>query len=90
MRRSKHNLDRATWQASGSRLYAKRGTDLPQARLTEADIAAIRRQHQRKQRLIARLNAAYSAASFAARYGVHVRTIEKALRADTWSHVRHD
>jgi len=51
--------------------------------LTDDQVRAIRRDHARKQREIAALNAAYSAQAMAERYGVHVRTVEKALRYET-------
>jgi transposase-like protein len=81
-------MDRHTYLTGGARIVAKRGTELPHAKLTDADIAAIRRQHARKQRLIDHLNQRYSIAGIAEHYGVHPNTIERALRHDTWAHVR--
>jgi hypothetical protein len=66
----------------------KRGEELPHARLTSAQVAAIRRAHGRKQRLIDRLNERYSAAALAGRYGVSLRTVERVLARETWFHVR--
>ncbi|NHR08375.1 hypothetical protein HA052_24595 [Chromobacterium haemolyticum] len=88
MRGSKHNMDRREWQSTGARLYAKHGTELPQAKADEAVVARIRRLHARKQRLIERLNRDYSAAGLARRFGLHVRTVEKMLRRESWAHVR--
>lgn len=87
-RRSIHNMTRDEYLGNGARLYAKQGADLPQAKLTAATVALIRRQHDRKLRLIAKLNETYSAAAMAARHGVHVRTIEKALRRESWASAR--
>lgn len=87
-RGSRHNMDRREYRATGARMYARRGTELPQAKLDEATVARIRRLHARKQRLVAHLNRKYSAAGLAASLGIHVRTVEKVLRGDTWFHVR--
>jgi hypothetical protein len=86
-RNSKHGMDRHEYRATGARLTAVRGSDLPQAIATEKLVAMIRRQHARKQRLIQRLNAQYSAAALAKRHGLHVRTVEKILRRESWAHV---
>lgn len=64
-RGSRHNMDRHEFLASGARLYALRGQQLPHARLTESDIAKIRRLHAQKKRLVERLNRRYSAAGLA-------------------------
>ena len=88
MRQSIHSMDRREWRATGARLYAKHGTDLPQAKLDEMTVAKIRWQYARKQRLIEMLNSSYSAAGLARRYGLHIRTVEKILRRDTWAHVK--
>lgn len=88
MRGSKHNMDRREYCATGARLYALHGTELPQAKADEAVVTKIRRLHARKQRLIERLNRDYSAAGLARRFGLHVRTVEKMLRRESWAHVR--
>ncbi len=69
---------------------AKRGSELPQAKLDETKAAEILRLHAKKQRLVSRLNARYSAKGLAARFGVHVRTIEKVLQREGWIHARED
>jgi hypothetical protein len=86
--RGKHNMDRHEYLSTGARMYARRGEDLPQSKLDVETVAWIRRQHARKQRLIQRLNEQYSAAGMAERLGVHVRTVEKALRRESWAAVR--
>lgn len=86
-RGSRHNLDRHAYLAGATRLYAVRGSALPHAVVDEALVAHIRRQHARKQRLIQRLNARYSAAALAQRYGLHLRTVEKILARESWAHV---
>lgn len=72
---------------SGSYGKAMRGNELPQAKLTPLLVIEIRRRNEEKQRRIAELNAKYSAKAMAADLGVHVRTIEKVLRYESWRHV---
>ena len=72
---------------SGSYVTARRGIDLPQSKLTPDSVREIRRRSQWKADRIAELNAKYSAQSIADDMGVHVRTIEKVLRYETWRHV---
>ncbi len=72
---------------SSSYETAKHGNDLPQAKLTPLLVVEIRRRNEEKQKRIAELNAKYSAKAMADDLGVHVRTIEKVLRYETWRHV---
>lgn len=72
---------------SGTYATARNGNDLPQAKLTPLLVIEIRRRNEEKQRRIAELNAKYSAKAIADDLGVHVRTIEKVLRYETWRHV---
>lgn len=73
---------------SGSYWMAKRGEELPWSKLDAETVKKIRRQHERKQRLIDRLNERYSAEAFAERLGVHESTITKVLTYETWRHVK--
>lgn len=70
-----------------NRLKVKRGEDLPQSKLTEADVKRIRRQYARYRMLRARLDARYTAKGLARTYNVHVRTIEKILTGEGWTHI---
>lgn len=72
---------------SGAYETAKRGNELPQAKLTPLLVVEIRRRNEEKQKRIAELNAKYSAKAMADDLGVHVRTIEKVLRYESWRHV---
>jgi DNA-binding transcriptional regulator YiaG len=65
-----------------------RGEQLPQSKLTEADVRNIRELHALKQSEIARLNETLSAKALARKWDVHVRTIDKILTYETWKHVR--
>ena len=68
-------MDRHTYAQWGARATAKRGTELPQARLTPEAVREIRANRQ-----------GLTAAQLAAQYGVHYRTIEKVRAYETWSH----
>lgn len=57
--------------------YAKRGNDLPQARLTPEKVREIR----------ANVRGLF-AWQLAMVYGVHIRTIDKIRTFQTWKHVR--
>lgn len=70
------------------RINAMRGTDLPQAKLDDSKVRAIREMHAIKLRKIKWLQDNYSVQAMARRYGVHPRTIEKVLMRETWVHVR--
>lgn len=69
-----------------NRLQVKRGSDLPQAELTEDDVrsirvsVALREQYRAQARVL-------SNAHLAHRYGVHPRTIEKVIAGESWGHV---
>lgn len=68
-------------------LKFKRGESLPQSKLDEDKVREARSLHDEYLRTVRELQDEFSAAGLAARYGVHVRTMEKALAGITWSHV---
>lgn len=68
-------------------MFAKRGTELPQAKLTEDDVRLIRQVHAEARAEIARLHKSCSAKALAEKFGVHHRTVEKILSRETWAHV---
>ncbi len=64
----------------------RRGSQLPWAKLTEADVAQIHRLVVRRNRLKRTLMGLTNAA-LAERFGVHPRTVEKAIAGYSWAHV---
>lgn len=60
----------------GARMTAKRGTDLPHARLNPAAVREIRENTK-----------GLTAKQWAAKYGVHQRTIDKVRDYRSWVHV---
>lgn len=78
-RGSKHDIDRHEYLACAT-LYCKRGTELPQSKLTPNTVREISQRHrpgdpQHGQHALAR------------HYNVHQRTIEKIVAYTTWRHV---
>ena len=69
-----NRFDYEQWWAKANAL---RGEELPQARLTEEKVKAIR--ENRKGQTAKQLSAVF---------GVHYRTIEKVRSGETWSHVK--
>lgn len=78
-RNSQHNLDRQGW-LSMAHLYAKRGTELPHAKLDPERVARIRNDYVKNSRT-------NGAPALARREGLHRRTIEKVINRETWCHV---
>lgn len=66
---------------------AARGSELPQAKLTEDDVESIRSAARQRDKLRRHIRDNLSNKALARKHGVHVRTIEKALQYFTWSHV---
>jgi hypothetical protein len=75
-RGSKHNIDRRTYQINAME-YAKRGNDLPHAKVNAEIVRKIRMDSER----------GITAKSQSSEYGVHIRTIEAIRSYKTWRHV---
>lgn len=80
-------MNREEYLMHHTRTHCKRGADLPQTKLTEDDILAIRDAQEKRELLRQEINEKYSNAALAKAYGVHVRTIEKVLSYETGAHV---
>jgi hypothetical protein len=70
-----------------NRLSVLRGEDLPQSKLDEYKVRKARSDYERARLVVQRIQARYSVKGIANRYGVHHRTMEKALSGETWSHI---
>lgn len=75
-RGSKHGMDREEYLLR-IREFTPRGERVPSSKLTEAKVKEIRA-----------MGAPWPRKSLASRYGVTVRTIDKLLSGETWTHVR--
>lgn len=63
--------------------FAKRGLDLPQTKLLPEQVTAIREAVEIRAKLRQEITDKYSNAALAKEFGVHVRTIEKAISYET-------
>lgn len=69
------------------RELAPRGSELPWAKLTAEDIDSIRSAARQREALRQHIRDNLSNDALAQKFGVHVRTIEKVMQRETWSHV---
>lgn len=70
-----------------ARELAPRGQDLPQSKLQQDGVEAIRSAARQRESLRQHIRDNLSNEALARQFGVHVRTIEKVLSAESWSHV---
>ena len=70
-----------------AREFAPRGQDLPQTKLLDLEVVAIKSAARQREKLRQHIKDNLSNEALAKQYGVHVRTIEKALQHHTWSHI---
>ena len=68
-------------------LKFKRGEELPQSKMNEDSVREARKIYSESREAIKKLNEEFSIKGLAKRYGVHVRTMEKILSGETWSHI---
>lgn len=69
-------MTRFEYQQFGARATAKRGIDLPHAKLDEATVKAIRTNRH-----------GWTAKRWSEHLGLHKRTIDKVLDRRSWAHV---
>ena len=81
-----NRLNRDEWQQRAREL-AVRGQELPQSKLTDLDVLAIRAAKKERERLLKLIRDEYSNAALAVRFDVHVRTIEKVTSYNSWAHL---
>ena len=67
--------------------FARRGEELPQSKLTAELVAEIRSARRQREALRKHIAENLSNEALAKKLGVHVRTIEKAITNETWSHL---
>lgn len=79
-------MNRSEYQIR-QREFQVRGMDLPQSKLMDLDVVAIRSAAKQRENLRQYIRENLSNEALAAKFGVHVRTIEKALSYESWGHV---
>mgnify|MGYP003557138030 CR=1 FL=1 len=85
-RGSKHGLHRDEWEQRRTEFCA-RGQDLPQSKLIDLEVIAIRSAKKQREALLKHIRENLSNAALARQFGVHERTIEKAVARETWNHL---
>ncbi len=85
-RGSKHGLHRDEWEQRRTEFCA-RGQDLPQSKLIDLDVIAIQSAKKQREALLKHIRENLSNAALARQFGVHERTIEKAVARETWNHL---
>jgi hypothetical protein len=68
--------------------FSLRGQELPQSKLIELDVVAIRSAARQRENLRQHIKNNLSNEALSKLFGVHVRTIEKVLQYYTWSHIK--
>ena len=79
-------MERREYQLRAASL-AKRGQELPHSKLLDIDVISIRSSIRQRANLEKHIDENLSNAALARIYGVHVRTIDKIHRGETWSHL---
>ena len=67
--------------------YAVRGQDLPQAKLLDLDVIDIRSAKRQRDNLLKHIKENLSNEALCKKYGIHIRTLEKILSRQSWSHL---
>lgn len=84
--RHESTLERGEY-LSRAREFALRGQDLPQTKLLDLDVTAIRSAARQRESLRQHIRDNLSNEALARKFNVHVRTVEKILQYETWSHI---
>ena len=85
-RMSKHGIDLDVYEGRRD-WYAARGQELPQTKLLDMDVITIRSAARQRESLRKHIKDNLSNEALARQFGVHIRTIEKALARDTHSNL---
>ena len=84
-RQSKH-MSREEYQSRRTE-FALRGQELGQSKLCDLDVVAIRSAARQRESLRNHIRETLSNDALAKQFGVHVRSVEKILTRETWSHI---
>lgn len=67
--------------------FASRGMDRPLSKLTDLDVIDIRSAKRQRDALLKHIRDNLSNESLCKRYGIHLRTLEKVITRQTWTHL---
>jgi hypothetical protein len=87
MRKAERNYMHRDEYMSRAREFALRGQELPQAALLDLEVIEIRRAHKQREELLEFIREELSNAALSKKFKVHVRTIERIVQRETWSHL---
>ena len=85
-RGSRHNIDRQEYTLRASE-FQPRGEELPQAKLSDEDVLAIRSSQKQRENLRRHIETNLSNKALAKTYGISERAIERILARETWVHL---
>ena len=85
--RSETTLERGEY-LSRAREFAPRGQELPQAKLLDLDVVAIRSAAIQRESLRQHIRENLSNEALSRQFGVSVRSIEKVVQYESWSHIK--
>lgn len=86
MTRSDKRMERGEYLCR-TKEFAKRGQELPHTKLLDLDVVTIRSAAKQRENLRKYIKENLSNDALAVKFGVHVRTIEKIMQFESWSHV---
>jgi len=84
--RTEKRLERGEY-LSRARSMALRGQELPQTKLLEMDVVAIRSAARQRENLLKHISENLSNKALAKQHNVSVRAIEKVVQFETWIHI---
>lgn len=67
--------------------FVPRGMDRPLSKLTDMDVIDIRSAKRQRDALLKHIRDNLSNESLCKRYGIHLRTLEKVITRETWTHL---
>ena len=79
-------MKRDEWSVR-AREFCLRGQELPHAKLLDIDVVTIRSAARQRETLRQYIREELSNAALARKLGVHVRTVEKIVQAESWVHL---
>jgi hypothetical protein len=82
----RRRMSRAEYQQRRTE-FQPRGQDLPQSKLLDLQVIDIRSAKRQREALLKHIRDNLSNAALCKRYGIHIRTLEKIITRETWSHL---
>lgn len=84
--RRRNRLSRTEYQSRRTE-FAARGQGAPGGKLTDLEVISIRSAHRQRVNLVMHIKMNLSNEALAKQFGVHVRSIEKIISRETWTHL---